>query len=293
MNKILISVPSFCDPELTSTVENLFKQASHPDSLMVVICHQNEEPELEKIQQYFLKHQRVHQIRLINFHFSQAKGPCFARYHVQQLCKELNESSIYDYFLSIDSHMRFVDQWDQKLVQEFKMCDNKKAIISCYPGEYNVLMGIDIIKHQTQPNFLRPDKFGSDGMLRLVGTKLEKKLENPQVCQFVAAGFYFGPISIINECPYPNDYDFLFFGEEMLMSCLLFNKGYSFFCPTRNLCYHQWDRSQRPKTFFQIQNNELKLRSQQKLINYLKSQTEFIESLIDILPQENNQLLSK
>jgi hypothetical protein len=149
-------------------------------------------------------------------------------------------------------------------------------------------MDIDIIIHQSQPNFLVVDKFCADKMLRLMGRKLTQSASYPIPSSFVAAGFYFGPIDLIYDCPYPDTYDFLFFGEELLMSCLFFNNGYRIFCPNTNICYHMWDRSQRTKTIFQIQNDKQKLQSQKKLIKFLKTQKDFIQSISDFLPKENN-----
>lgn len=288
MAKIVVSIPSFCDPELVPTVDNLFNKASQPDRLIVVICHQNNQEELDNVQNVFKKHEKHNQIHLINIHFEQAKGPCFARFLIQNFCKELDATG--DYFLSIDSHMRFVNDWDELLIQQQKMCNTEKAIISCYPGEYKTLMDIDIIIHQSLPNLLTVDKFGSDRMLRLVGKKQTQSVPKPIACNFIAAGFYFGPIDLITDCPYPVDYDFLFFGEELLMACLFFNKGYRIFCPTMNISYHLWERSHRTKTIFQIQNNDQKLQSQQKLIDFLKNQKDFIRSISQLLPKENNPL---
>lgn len=288
MKRILISIPSFCDSELTSTVQDLFKNANQPESLTIVICHQNESEELTNIDRFFKQYPRHQQIHLTNYHYTEAKGPIFARHKIQELCQSLSLHNNHDYFLSIDSHMRFIKDWDQKLIQQYEMCSYEKAIISCYPGEYITLMDMDIIKWQNVPNFLSAERFDSNQMLRIVGKKLPSCPSTPIECNFVAAGFYFGPISLITNCPYPNDYDFLFFGEELLMSCLFFNKGYKVFCPAMTMCYHLWERSQRSRTIFDIQNNEQKFSSQQKLIQFLKTQKDFIDHISTSLPQTNN-----
>jgi hypothetical protein len=127
-----------------------------------VICHQNEEQELENVAKYFKQHPNSSQIHLINIHYQEAKGPLFARYLIQQMCQKLNQECPHQYFLSIDSHTRFIERYDANLIHQFNMCENEKAVLSCYSGEYQIFMDQDIIKTQFLPNYLFADKFDSD-----------------------------------------------------------------------------------------------------------------------------------
>jgi hypothetical protein len=46
----------------------------------------------------------------------EATGPCFARHVTQSLYRGE------DYFLSLDSHMRMVQNWDELLIEELSLC---------------------------------------------------------------------------------------------------------------------------------------------------------------------------
>jgi hypothetical protein len=61
---------------------------------------------------------------------TEAKGPCYARALAQQLWKGEEK------FLQIDSHMRFVPEWDSTLEAMLSACDSKKPILSTYPTGY-------------------------------------------------------------------------------------------------------------------------------------------------------------
>lgn len=76
------------------------------------------------------------QVREIHIPWQEATGPCKARHLAQQLW------SGEEYYLQIDSHMRFVPGWDIKLkkmlCQAELMSVHGKAVVSSYPPAYEV-----------------------------------------------------------------------------------------------------------------------------------------------------------
>ena len=56
-----------------------------------------------------------------------ARGPTYARY----ICSHLWNGE--EYFLQIDSHMKFFKDWDEKIINNYKNIGDEKAIISSYP----------------------------------------------------------------------------------------------------------------------------------------------------------------
>ena len=79
---------------------------------------------------------RTLQIREVRIPWQEATGPCKARNLAQQLWQGE------EFFLQIDSHMRFVPGWDvkllQMLIQAEQMSTYGKAVVSSYPPAYEV-----------------------------------------------------------------------------------------------------------------------------------------------------------
>ena len=59
-----------------------------------------------------------------------ATGPCWARYRAQQLWRGE------EFYLSIDSHTRFIQDWDKLLLEQLAACPSQKAILTTYPVGY-------------------------------------------------------------------------------------------------------------------------------------------------------------
>lgn len=76
------------------------------------------------------------QVREIRIPWQEATGPCKARFLAQQLWDGE------DFYLQIDSHMRFVPGWDSKLKHMLQQAEHMstygKAVISSYPPAYEV-----------------------------------------------------------------------------------------------------------------------------------------------------------
>ena len=127
-NKIFIQIASYKDPELIHTIKNCIKNAKYPDNLVFGICWQHDENEnLDE----FINDERF---KIISIHFSKSKGCCWARSKIQQLYD--NE----EYTLQLDSHHRFVYEWDNILIDMFKQLKENginKPLITAYLPSYD------------------------------------------------------------------------------------------------------------------------------------------------------------
>ena len=87
----------------------MFSKAANPENIFLGICWQCDQEE-DKATCFQAELPRQSQIRIKWMHWKDAQGPCIARYHTQQLWNGE------EYYLQIDSHMRFVKDWDKKLI---------------------------------------------------------------------------------------------------------------------------------------------------------------------------------
>jgi len=241
LETIFVSIASYRDPECQWTVKDLFSKAKHPERIFVGICWQCDKEEDKDC--FLIETTRPTQVRTKFLHWKDARGPCLARYIAQSLWQGEQ------YYLQIDSHMRFVKYWDEKLIKLLEKCPNPKmTILTTYPVGYELN---NPMPTETKPPLLVVEEFGPEGMLRLKGKLLNKCFDEPIKSLFWVSGFAFSYSNVIQEVPYDNNLPFLFFGEETLMNVRLWTHGYDFYAPGRSIIYHLWDRSYRP-TFRQV-----------------------------------------
>eukprot|EP01119_Soliformovum_irregulare_P002400 TRINITY_DN12658_c0_g1_i1.p1 TRINITY_DN12658_c0_g1~~TRINITY_DN12658_c0_g1_i1.p1 ORF type:complete len:350 (+),score=63.14 TRINITY_DN12658_c0_g1_i1:195-1244(+) len=271
---IFVAIPSYRDSECQWTVKDLFEKAKFPDRVFVGICWQYDE---EEDKECFKIQTRPDQVRIHRMDWKEARGPCLARSLAQKLFRDE------EYYLQIDSHMRFVPSWDEKLIQLLQRCPSSKPIITTYPVGYELP---NVLPTDNRPTFLVVREFGKEGMLRLDGKQLTQTHKDPLPSYFWVSGFAFSRSEVIREVPYDPHLPFLFFGEETQMNVRLWTHGWDFFSPGENIIFHLWTRSYR-STFRQVEipnKKELEaesLRRVQRLLQMLPD-----EDMKEPLPQD-------
>ena len=124
---IFVAIASYRDTECQWTVKDLFEKATYPDRIFVGICWQFVPGEDDDC---FQVTTRPEQCRVLEFHARDSQGACWARHQGQTLWRGE------DYVLQIDSHMRFVPGWDERLLEMLAACPSDRAVLSTYPPAY-------------------------------------------------------------------------------------------------------------------------------------------------------------
>ncbi len=220
-----VAIANYRDREVTSTINDLLRQATRPDLIRIGVlsqvmadddnCCAPAHPQVEEI--------------LIDAATSQ--GVCWARSCLYQ--KLLGDET---FILQIDSHMRFEPGWDKRLFTIWQQCQNPKAIISHYPLGYkppNHLPNKEI-------TVLKPGKFNASGTLVYQSDTYpyNDRPESPIPSAFFSGNFLFAPASALRDVPY--DPKLYFFGEEITMSVRLWTHGWDFYAPNDVLAYHNY-----------------------------------------------------
>ena len=235
-NKILVSIASYRDPQLIPTVESLYNNAKFPSLLHVVICEQNHYTDKFNI----VKRPNMTVIRMSS---DDARGPCWARYLIQQ------EWRGEEYYLQIDSHTRFVPGWDEKL----RSCIKSLPPLSClsnYVSTYNMETG-QVIKSPLRGPMYVESVDTVDGFVRFNSKyKDEGTMTKPHKSNGWSGCFTFASSQIIIDAPYDPYTPFLFFGEEMDIYARLYTRGWSMYVPHIPICFTLFDRRYR-KTFWE------------------------------------------
>ena len=239
---IFVQIASYRDPECQHTINDLFHQARYPDRINVGLCWQyleGEDPNLVKVV-------RPNQVRQLAIPVSLCRGCCWARGQTQQLWKDE------PFTLQIDSHMRFVKDWDVRIVNMLEKLRERgvsKPILSHMPPGYD----LNGVRDDWFPTGLR-GKFDEHGIMvvKLLGKEsLNLAPPEPKMGAFIVAGFFFARSEVIKEVPY--DPHLFFLGEEVTLSARLWTKGWDIYHPNEVLVYHLYrssiSASEKPKKF--------------------------------------------
>ena len=225
---IFISIASYKDPLLVSTIFSAYDNAENKNDLIFSICDQSDNGiQVNKIRfsdQIHYEH--------VNPLF--AKGPCWARHRAQSF---FNEE---DFFLQVDSHTLFAPNWDSIFIKQLeKISANqkndeyfKKPIITSYPRSFKVLdfeKGLFELdtgdKHTQVITYKKDSLFIKSSFSRQIG--IPTKHNDITHAILMAAGCIFTRGSFVKEIPY--DPNYYFYGEELSMALRAFTRGYSFF----------------------------------------------------------------
>lgn len=232
---IFVSVASYRDYECSATINSIFKKAKNPHNVFVGICEQNKENEAKELC-LSDNYKYLNNIRIKKLDYTEARGPTYARYW----CSQLWEGE--EYYLQIDSHTTFVENWDIDLINMIKEAkkESNHPILSTYPPT------------KEQMNVKGFPEFDSakinDNNIPLLYCGWSDESNEPKRSNkpWAAAGFMFLESDFLKSVPFDPNLSHLFQLEEILFSARLFTNGWDFYTPNKKICYHHYARKDAP-----------------------------------------------
>ena len=235
-NSIFIQIASYRDPELVPTLDSLFANAEFPDNLTVCVAWQHSiEDEWDDLGKY-KKDQRV---KILDIPYNKTLGACWARNLIQQ---EYNNEK---YTLQLDSHHRFVKNWDTKLItmyENLQKLGHKKPLLTTYATAYDP-NNFDI-NNKAEVWGMKFDRFTPEGVVFFLPYTIEDT-SKPLPARFYSAHFVFTTGKHAEEVQH--DPSFYFHGEEITLAVRSFTHGYDLFHPNEIIAYHEYTRTGRTK----------------------------------------------
>jgi glycosyltransferase involved in cell wall biosynthesis len=239
MNTIFIQIASYRDPELLPTLKDCISNAKYPENLRFGICWQHaEEDTWDNLDEY----KNDSRFRIIDVNYSESKGVCWARNAVQ---KEYKGEK---YTLQIDSHHRFIKNWDDvliKMVKKLQKKGYKKPLLTAYIPSYNPQN--DPAERVQEPWWMTFDRFIPEGAVFFLPATIPgwKNIEYPVPARFYSAHFCFTLGEFCVEVPH--DPNYYFHGEEISIAVRAYTWGYDLFHPHRVVAWHEYTRRGRKK----------------------------------------------
>jgi hypothetical protein len=242
MSSIYIQIASYRDPDLVNTISDLVKNSSGKHKLRVGVIDQYcEEDNFYDIEKDFKKLKSKHStLDYEKINYRDTKGVCWVRHLLNKKYKREK------YTLQLDSHHRFIKDWDLVLIKMLKDLEKEgynKPLLTTYCPAFIQQTG-EKFSHATQMDF---DRFTPEGALffksGLVPNWEEKTLPVPS--RFISGHMIFVDGKFCKEVLY--DPYYLFHGEEINLTVRAYTHGYDLFHPHRPVVYHEYSRSHRPR----------------------------------------------
>lgn len=238
-NKIFISIASYRDDQLIPTIEDCIKNAKHPRNLVFGISREfHPDDKFDDLSKY--KSRQT--FKIIETPHNQSLGVCRARHNIQKFYN--NE----EFYLQLDSHHRFIQDWDLKLkneLQSLKDAGYQKPILSSYLPSYDP----DIKGEDKMQDVWRTyiDRFMPEGPVFIFPESIKnwKKKSSPERARFISGHCIFSNGSFVSEVPY--DPDLYFHGEESSLAVRAFTHGYDLFHLSKPTIWHHYTRSGRKR----------------------------------------------
>jgi Glycosyltransferase (GlcNAc) len=239
MSKIFIQVAAYRDPQLIPTIKDAMNNAKYPENLIWSIARQfNPEDKFDDLSEY----EENTNFKILNIPFEESNGVCWARHLTQQL---------YDgeeYTLQIDSHMRFIPNWDVELIDMIKSLQDKgvkKPLLTGYVPSFDP--DNDPQGRVQLPWQMGFDRFIPEGAVFFLPETIPnwETLTSPVPARFYSAHFCFTLGQFAKEVQH--DPYYYFHGEEISIGVRAYTHGYDLFHPHKVIIWHEYTRKGRTK----------------------------------------------
>jgi 2-polyprenyl-3-methyl-5-hydroxy-6-metoxy-1,4-benzoquinol methylase len=235
MSRIFVNIASYRDPLLEKTIRNLFDTKSPNNNIFIGVFEQTVvEDSLESTAPDLINRMDVRYKRIDPKH---GMGVGWARFNNALQYKDE------DYYFQVDSHMQFDQDWDEKLIEDFKMASEKhggtnKIIISAACKNFEIIEDRVCLHTHPTPKTTRVRYFDYDkgtNLLAAHGDMIEGT-NDVEPAIHICAGNLFTHGNWVEEVG--PDARMYFSGEEQMLVLQSFLAGYHIYHPREMITYH-------------------------------------------------------
>lgn len=229
--KICVSIASYRDPDLVNTISSALHNAKYKNDIEFCVVSQDfhdSHPDLS-----FAPNINYHK-----YHWSESRGVCWARNIAIDNCDS-------DYILQIDSHSRFPDHWDEKILKCYEKVTSfwgERIYVTQYPYPFLFKEGREVFSQISEKLKTEPT-WDKDNNIINIGKKWYpvKNTEYGDEVFHIAGGCTFASSRNFKDVlPDPEIY---FNGEEMSIAMRAYSRGIRMVTPSLNFIYSNFDRN--------------------------------------------------
>jgi hypothetical protein len=237
--KIFIQIASYRDPQLILTIEDCIAKAKNPKKLVFSIAWQHSNEDKWDDLSLYKSDKRF---KIVDIDYKDSNGACWARNKLQQ------NYDGEEYTLQLDSHHRFIQDWDVELINMYKQLQKKgheKPLLTGYVSSFNPER--DPEERNMVPWKMNFDRFIPEGAVFFLPAAIDnfKELNEPIPARFYSAHFAFTTGDFVKEVPH--DPNYYFHGEEISIAVRAYTWGYDLFHPHKIVVWHEYTRKGRTK----------------------------------------------
>ena len=237
--KIFIQIASYRDPQLILTIEDCIAKAKNPKKLVFSIAWQHSNEDKWDDLSLYKSDKRF---KIVDIDYKESNGACWARNKLQQ------NYDGEEYTLQLDSHHRFIQDWDVELINMYKQLQKKgheKPLLTGYVSSFNPER--DPEERNMVPWKMNFDRFIPEGAVFFLPAAIDnfKELNEPIPARFYSAHFAFTTGDFVKEVPH--DPNYYFHGEEISIAVRAYTWGYDLFHPHKIVVWHEYTRKGRTK----------------------------------------------
>ena len=231
---IFLAIPSYCDPVLTFTLSSAYEKAKYPDQLHFAVVDQSPLGDAYPVPALI----PPGQVSYVKIEASQARGCCWARGIAMSLYRDE------DWYLQLDSHMLFEQDWDATLIDKMQAClqFSDSAVISSYPPPFTFVDGVATPSKDVNPVWAAVVRPGETFHPKHPFFRFKtKQIGGVGAVQgyHIAGGCLFAPGEFVRWIP--ND-PFLYFSEEEQNIALrLYTRGWDIYHVAGMPIYHLYN----------------------------------------------------
>jgi hypothetical protein len=229
--EIFINIASYRDPQLIPTIDDCLDKAKYPDRLRFGVLTQDNEP---------FKYADHKQIKHIGMRPEESKGCGWAR--------NLINSEMYngeEYFMQVDSHSRFLKNWDDELIKDLTLLGENIALTG-YPPHYGLDDKYD--DYTTKSPYFTRNVVPKKSNASFSNSKGTVPIEDYEQTLVVSGAFIFSYGMFTIKTLY-KDYLNPWMDQE-IASCLGHINGYKFFVPKIAKVWHCYNNNNDEKEVF-------------------------------------------
>ena len=264
-NCIFVSIASYRDKLCADTIKSLYNNAKYPNNIYLGICQQNKIDDEDCLKNLDID---KNNIKIIRLSYNDAKGPTYARY----LCSKLWDGE--EYFLQIDSHTKFIKNWDIKCILSIKNLKNisNKPVLSHYPRNFDDSNNYnDVEKYKV--SYIKHFYYNQHNIIKYDGARIFNTYNTFIKTPFITGCMLFAESTFLKDIQYDPTLKYLFTGEEILHSLRFFTHGYDVYIPNQNILFHYYIRNDNPKLWDDLKYYKKKLITINKIKHVLNSKT--------------------
>lgn len=266
IKKIYVSIASFVDKELADTVDDILAKAKNPKRVYLSILSQEQDHNHPDLQPIFDKY-GVTDFNYQKVNYALSAGVCWAR---NKTLEKLTNK--FTYFLQVDSHSRFVDNWDAKIINDYERLVSTWGdyVFSTYPKSYKYDDNGTVIFEEDVPHPVVKIVASEETEIPPFAAKYCDYTggNTGQYTGYFCGGQTFGPVKhFIDIKPDPDIY---FQGEEHNLSIRFYEAGVKIVCPPRSYVYHNYNGHLRARNWEIIENwQSLSDKSDRHFMNFI------------------------